>query len=352
MPRTLTRVCSETHGFGLCARPPTSVCVHLIANTLANTICGGAVTGAAGWRWTREASETTHPVANVYGMNEPGASSQDIIAAARRAGHRVTRAQLRRWHRFGLLTRPSQRGRGKGAGSTSVYPAGTAERVVAICELLPEHHSLSELAWELWLRGAAIADRLVFDYLRSLMTQHDVVLARVRPLGFERPEVTREALELLSDVAASRSIPRDMRSQLGSDRNLQNQRVETVMRTAVQIMLGTYDGKAAAVIEEEDSDGVMLVRAVGLDAARTDRILDLTPWLAGDPSSDLEVTARLLGGDWLPLLDDLRSSNSVVARSESRAVLPPPLPIDLAPLLHAGQRAWRHERGDNACATT
>src|SRR5437667_4673594 len=70
-------------------------------------------------------------------------------------------------------------------------------------------------------------------------------------------------------------------------------------------MLGAYETDAAAVLADEDSDGAMLIQAAGLGRARTDRVLDLAPWLPKDPSDGLEDTARLLGGDWLPLVDHL-----------------------------------------------
>ena len=96
-----------------------------------------------------------------------------------------------------------------------------------------------------------------------------------------------------------------MRANLAKDKALQTDRLQTVIRTTAQIMLGTYDADAAAVLADEDSDGAMLIQAAGLGSARTDRVLDVAPWLPKDPSAGLEDIARLIGGDWLPFVSQL-----------------------------------------------
>jgi len=238
-------------------------------------------------------------------MNPNEETRDQIIAAAREAGFHVTRLQLRRWRKFGLLERSRRRGRGRGAGSASFYPAGTTLRALKICALIPKHRSLSEIAWELWMDGEQIPARVALACLRALAQTHDEVLARIRPLGFERPEGSREALAFARKAAESSAVPRKVRSNLADENSLQTDRLQTVIRTAAQIMLGTYDADAAAVLADEDSDGAMLIQAAGFGPARTDRVLDLAPWLPQDPSAGLEDTARLVGGDWLPLIDQL-----------------------------------------------
>lgn len=236
-------------------------------------------------------------------MHDNEERRDDIIRAARKAGLEVTRTRLRRWRRAGLLGKADQRGRGRGAGSETFYPAGTRRRVLLICELLPQHRAFPELAWELFMRHEDVRPSLVLKYLRSIADVHDRVLAKARTLGFDRPEISPEALEVLHKVAGSRYVPKRMRENVAEQKELRPGRIETLMRTSVQIMLGSYDPNAAAVLDADDSDGVILTRALGLDPARIDIVLDQPAWLPEDPSDQLKTATRLLGGDWVPLVN-------------------------------------------------
>jgi hypothetical protein len=76
-----------------------------------------------------------------------------VIADAARAGHAITADQLARWHRAGLLPRPRQLSLGRGRGTISVYPAGTGEQVVALCQFKDEDRRLDRVACRLWWEG-------------------------------------------------------------------------------------------------------------------------------------------------------------------------------------------------------
>lgn len=246
-------------------------------------------------------------------MNEALERRTDIFSAASATGHAVTPAQLARWAAFGLIGRPRQVGLGRGEGTATVYPAGTSRRVLAICAALPRHRRLSEIAWQLWLDGEAIEDRLIRAYLESAARLHDRILALARMLGFTRPEVTARALKLLSAISHSRTIPRDLKAQVRSA-----ERIETVMRASLQVMLGTYDATAAAILRDEDDDRIMVERAIGISGARTDRILDLPPLVSSPLSTDLVLMTRVIGGDWLPTVGSATSDELYLARERWR----------------------------------
>src|SRR6185437_1480595 len=82
-----------------------------------------------------------------------------LLAAARAAGFDVSRAQLARWHRIGLLSKPEVAWLGRGKGSRTIYPTGTTFQLIALCRLHEHERSLSVVGWKLWLRGFSVADR-------------------------------------------------------------------------------------------------------------------------------------------------------------------------------------------------
>lgn len=222
----------------------------------------------------------------------------EILRVANAAGYDLTGDQLERWHRAGVIPRPRQMGLGQGAGSRSVYPAGTARHVLAALVLRPGHRALPVLGWELWLEGWKVDLRLVRRYLLSVAALHDRVLRLAHMLGLDRPWLTRRALRLIERWAGSRSVPIDLRSRLASDPVLRQQRLETLMRSLLQVLTGTYDPSATAVLDETDDDGWVLERAAGLGGARTDTVLGVGPWLTGRPRDGLAFVQKVIGGPW------------------------------------------------------
>lgn len=71
----------------------------------------------------------------------------------------VSKDQLERWRLKGLLPKVSQVGKGRGAGSETHYPIGTANQAIAIVELLSVKEKLSFVGWQLWLRGFNVDER-------------------------------------------------------------------------------------------------------------------------------------------------------------------------------------------------
>jgi hypothetical protein len=98
-----------------------------------------------------------------------GERAEDIVEFAGAAGLRVSRDQLVRWHRAGLISRPLVRHLGRGRGTESWYPAGTAAQIVALVQLQGNHRRLADVGWLLWWDGYPVADRVVLDRLRTVI---------------------------------------------------------------------------------------------------------------------------------------------------------------------------------------
>jgi hypothetical protein len=88
-------------------------------------------------------------------------TSDDVIDIIDGAGGHVTREQLVRWHRAGLIPRPRVRHLGRGRGSVSIYPAGTAVQVLAVLNQQRHTRRLDDIAWKLWWDGYDIDEQVL-----------------------------------------------------------------------------------------------------------------------------------------------------------------------------------------------
>ena len=73
-----------------------------------------------------------------------------LLAAGRRAGFRVSESQLHRYQQRGIIPPPRQVPLGRGKGTRTVYPPGTAEHFIALCRQLKKERSFTTAAWVLW----------------------------------------------------------------------------------------------------------------------------------------------------------------------------------------------------------
>ena len=83
---------------------------------------------------------------------------QKVLDGVQEEGTEISRSQLHRWQRGGVIPRPRQRGLGRDNGSDSLYPPGTTRQVIRVCELLKEDRSLTRARWRLWAEGFALPD--------------------------------------------------------------------------------------------------------------------------------------------------------------------------------------------------
>ena len=130
----------------------------------------------------------------------------DVLSAAAEAGYPITGDQLARWHRGGLLPRPRQRSRGRGFGTVTIYPPGTAEQVVALCEITARHRSLARAAFQLWWDGFPVDPEQICTPLMKVAAKVDEELS----LGGDGAQKSRSAFEGL----INRRLGRERRQQI------------------------------------------------------------------------------------------------------------------------------------------
>lgn len=99
-------------------------------------------------------------------MNTKVVTTADLI---RQAGATITRYQLERWLKAGLLPAPHRRGLGRGKGTVSEYPAIAVPMVKRLVELSKQTRDIHAWRWQLWLDGYPIdQERLQLDLVRHL----------------------------------------------------------------------------------------------------------------------------------------------------------------------------------------
>lgn len=153
-------------------------------------------TPAYPWRMQEHTQPTREP--------SEGEDADFVLAYAAARGWKLTRSQLERRHRDGAIGRPRQHGRGRGKGTVSTYPVGTATLLVEGLEIGGARMPLREVAFELWLRVRPVPMEGVRAYLMATANLHDRVVTVLRVLGFGRAVLPSRALRFVEDIARTR----------------------------------------------------------------------------------------------------------------------------------------------------
>lgn len=141
-----------------------------------------------------------------------GETPADLIEIVDGAGSEVTRDQLVRWHREGLIPRPAVEHLGRGRGSVSYYPPGTAAQVLALLDIQKSHRRLADVAWLLWWAGYPVDEGAVRARLAKLVDTWTTGFE-----AFATGELLETALAPLSDARLPSQALRWTRQRLGRD---------------------------------------------------------------------------------------------------------------------------------------
>jgi hypothetical protein len=109
----------------------------------------------------------------------PQETSRNLIEYLKFAGFELTRDQLVRLYQRRLIALPINGPGGPGSPKT-IYPPGTAERMLRIAQLKTGTKQLDELAWRLWWEGLSVEPGLVRDYLVKIASRWDERLGEIR----------------------------------------------------------------------------------------------------------------------------------------------------------------------------
>jgi hypothetical protein len=228
-----------------------------------------------------------------------GESTNDLISLARTRGFRVSKHQLARWHRSGLLPLPQERRfLGRGVGSQTIYPTGTGAQLLALLEIHARERRLPYVAWLLWWEG-----------YRSPIRRH-VRKFLDRPIG------------LVEKAIQSKIDPRDFEWRRLTEKSFRRARRRTGRKRFPQfvgLILDAARGKEARL---DPREAELVEKGLALDSARDDRIRGAEPWLSGEIDDVLKSFGEALRPD--KLRQNLRVADDQTlesARDEVRSFL-------------------------------
>lgn len=212
--------------------------------------------------------------------NRSDETAEVLMTAASQAGHRVTPVMLKKWRAAGLLPRPSQRSRGRGHGTETVYPAGSTGQLLRLLEIRAEggRFDPERTLWRLWWEGWPVKPGHIWKRLDTTFHALEAWRVEWRTLTpDERIERTMMPDRLPEPL-------RTIRKRVGPHG------VESVAYVLSSVAVGEFS------TWEHEEDKRAVIEGLGLDRAKKDRIGNAAPWLRGmldEHFRDLSKTIRL-----------------------------------------------------------
>ena len=186
-----------------------------------------------------------------------------LLAYAKKAGCTINAEKLRRWQRIGLLPRVQRHGRGRGRGTESFYPAGSAEQLVALCRQVKERRVLRDAAWAIWWEGYWVKKNWV---LLGLVTQLAQIKVFFDVWVGDESEASEEPVEQLVIQTQNERLPAPM----GSIRRSLGQEAFTTF----YILLSRVFGGDHLVLSDLEGEPEIMANGLGSDNTReTETIL-------------------------------------------------------------------------------
>jgi hypothetical protein len=242
-------------------------------------------------------------------------STDELLRSARQAGVDVSEAQLARWHRAGLIPRPRVQRLGRGKGTRSLYPSGTAERLIRVAQIHQQEHRLAQTAWRLWWEDGGPLTAPGRQFLRQRASRLDAERQQIVEL-FEGDQSGDSAASTKMDELFAALQHGPLPKPLGGARRRSgSEKFPAVGRIILEVAAHRFDGFSVDSETGED-DAEVLERSLGLERARTDRLANADPWLEGDLGPDLAKLSDLLESHSNAGLAELGDAELETARSE------------------------------------
>ncbi len=183
-------------------------------------------------------------------MMNAGETAEALIARLSSHGYTVTKTELARWHRAGLLPRPQRRSLGRGRGMISIYPPGTMDQLLALCTIHRSEKRLPYVAWRLWWEGYTIPLSSIQEFLEGVRTQWQRGIEELRHLQ-ERPEQLSKLLGRTAVMRFSQKTLAQARKRVGREN------FPTFMRVLADVGSGTFEGYATDPEARIDERGIV-----------------------------------------------------------------------------------------------
>ncbi len=230
-------------------------------------------------------------------------SSGDLVALVLESGLKVSKTQLARWHRAGLIPLPvGRRFLGRPRGSVTVYPPGTGRQLLELLRIHSKERRLPFVAWRLWwARYDVSLPKRIRPFLDRVLSAWEKAASSARPTG---------SAKRLGTARLAETALRKARKRVGS------RRFPEFLETVLKVVSGEFEGWSQA------DESALFEKGLGLRRARIDRVSGLPPWLQGDAAEALGSLSSLLQPDQLRnALNSATDQDLLAARDELRSVL-------------------------------
>lgn len=247
-----------------------------------------------------------------------GERPSEILANASATGFSVSERQLKRWHFEGLIPKPAQSWPEGVSGSETIYPIGTSNQVIALCEVSQKYHRLKDIGWQLWWFGFSVDQK----YWKSVLNDRAVwldkyILKFIKAV--KRENKTANRFTKWRTARTRNFLFRQLRKRLGP------YNFDGFINLIVSILDGTFDGwNAGATSDDPDlfRDKVMVDKALGLHRQKQNKPQTKSKSQNyDDVEAVLVMLSARLGG--ICVTDLLRGSSDdllISTRNEMRAL--------------------------------
>ena len=250
-----------------------------------------------------------------------GEPSIFVLGRARAAGFEVSENQLSGWHRDGLIPRPKQRWAKGVAGSQTVYPAGTANQLCALCAIQTENRSSAMMwGWKLWWLGFPVDEqyyRLKLEAQAKLLDSSS--LKFISLLGADQIVDRYKEVAIALRALRTRNAPfRQLR------RRLVGGHFEGMLGVMIQILEGNFRGWSIALSDDQDSvrDRILIDRLFGLRRVKNANEVSRSPTMHDDIEGALHLLSNQLGKTKMESVLRSTSHNQLAeARAQLRVML-------------------------------
>jgi hypothetical protein len=245
----------------------------------------------------------------------------ELLALARQQGYPISAYQLVRWHRAGLLPRPQQQPLKDARGTSSLYPPGTGEQLLLLCSLRERERRLAHLAWQMWLAGYRVEDRLILPQLQQAATR---ISRWMRWFADFKQAIAQhdseQALDLIEHYAEG---PLNLRPLRRIRKRIGREHFSTFLSRLIELAMDD-DGKKTSTVDEHERqlDLRILARGLGLEKRFVSKKEALEYYLVGFLLPRLRwFFRRSQAIRWEELLEHMTAFEVLQARDDLRTWL-------------------------------
>lgn len=197
-------------------------------------------------------------------------TAEEIERRLASKGLKATPDQWERWRGWGFLSPARQVGQGRGMGSVTRYPPGTAERTAKVARLFAQKERAAFVGWELWWSG----DDDVPEHWWRPVVVGSAKSWRTGLRMLDRALTESEADD--SDNTIFDELPQTVRGQAPFKqalKTLTEPEIPTAFSLLTSVALGIFDDTADHKVGGERGLFDIAEHALGITRSRTDAIM-------------------------------------------------------------------------------